>query len=110
MSEQEQKLHEKITKLESIILELIDCGSDMEDAAETCGHEEALEDWKKATKKAKISIDYKKKKKEYAAIREKRWQMARMEDEQIARKKWEKENAKYKEEDEALMKELGILN
>jgi hypothetical protein len=109
MKTQEQKLQEKISKLEAIILELIDNGSDMEDAAETCGHDDALEDWQKTVKRAEKAIDYSKRKEEYVVARKLRWEEAKMKEEQKARAKWEKENAKYKEEDEALMRELGIL-
>lgn len=109
MKTQEQKLQEKITKLEAMINKLIDNGENMEDAAETCGHDEVLEDWQKTVKKAKKLIDYANRKEEYQKERRERWEAVRKREEEKARAKWEKENAKYREEDEALMKELGIL-
>lgn len=40
-----------------LIFRLIEAGEDLTDAAETCGHDEALEDWKKIVKKVKKKLN-----------------------------------------------------
>ena len=51
--------------LRQMIYALMQAGEDMTDAAQTCGHDEALDEWNKATKKAKKLIDYNKNVKEF---------------------------------------------
>ena len=45
-------------ELQKLIFQLIDAGEDLTDAAETCGHDEALADWERIVKKAKKTIGY----------------------------------------------------
>ena len=44
-------------EITELIFRLIEAGEDLTDAAETCGHDEALEDWKKIVKKVKKKLN-----------------------------------------------------
>lgn len=93
---------EQIEKLHNIIIELLDAGEGMTDAAETCGHDEALEDWQSVSKKAiKAFPNYKERKAEIDA--------------QIAKKRKELHEKKEKDfikeqrtEDAKILAEFGL--
>ena len=44
-------------EITELIFRLIEAGEDLTDAAETCGHDEALEDWNKIVKKVKKKLN-----------------------------------------------------
>jgi len=44
-------------EITELIFKLIEAGEDLTDAAETCGHDEALEDWNRIVKKVKKKLN-----------------------------------------------------
>ena len=93
-----EKLSNKGWKL---LIQLIEAGEGMTDAAETCGHEEALEDWNKTVLKVE---------KLFGVTPEGIKEVRRMQNEARKAKYKRKEEAlekKRKREAEELKKELG---
>jgi hypothetical protein len=92
--------------IKGYILSLINAGENLEDAAETCGHNEELIDWKKTKSlvmksfnitKEDLSNHYRKTAIAREISREQKWRV-----------KQEKEKAKYAKEDDEILKELGL--
>lgn len=92
-------------KFLDIIIELIDNGDGLIDAAETCGHDDEVRDWNKSTKKAikLLGDSYSLRKNEIKAIQKE----ARIQRELKAEKKFLE---KQQKEDAKILEQFGTSN
>lgn len=91
---------------QEIILNLIMNGECLEDAAETCGHDEELSDWKKTKKTAMKLSGITRNDINQRIAKDVQDANAKAEDNYYHNK--DKERAKFASEDDKILKELGL--